>query len=95
MSRWALCVAFGLLLAGPAQAQEDELVRLRRAIAERRERVASFEREERGLFDAIRRRSAARNRGRGGARSATQLARRRRRPLRRFRGRGCTARTAR
>jgi septal ring factor EnvC (AmiA/AmiB activator) len=42
-----------LLLAGPALAQEDELVRLRRAIAERRERVASFEREERGLFEAI------------------------------------------
>jgi septal ring factor EnvC (AmiA/AmiB activator) len=39
--------------AAPARAQDDELASLRRAIAERRERVARFEREEAGLFDAI------------------------------------------
>jgi len=39
--------------AGGQRAQDGELERLRRAIAERRERVAAFEREERGLFDAI------------------------------------------
>jgi hypothetical protein len=50
---FALLLACALLVAAPALAQEDELVRLRRAIAERRERVASFEREERGLFEAI------------------------------------------
>ena len=53
MRRALAGLALALLLPVPAQAQEDELVRLRRAIAERRERVASFEREERGLFDAI------------------------------------------
>jgi septal ring factor EnvC (AmiA/AmiB activator) len=51
--RLACGLALALAVAGPALAQEDELVRLRRAIAERRERVASFEREERGLFAAI------------------------------------------
>jgi septal ring factor EnvC (AmiA/AmiB activator) len=51
---WLACaLAFALGVAGPAFAQEDELGRLRRAIAERRERVASFEREELGLFAAI------------------------------------------
>jgi septal ring factor EnvC (AmiA/AmiB activator) len=43
-----------LSLAAPALAQSgEELERLRRAIAERRERVAAFEREEQGLFAAI------------------------------------------
>ena len=48
-----LLVALALVLAAPARAQEDELARLRRVIAERRERVARFEREESGLFEAI------------------------------------------
>jgi septal ring factor EnvC (AmiA/AmiB activator) len=46
----------GLLATLPAAGErggDGELERLRRAIAERRERVAAFEREERGLFDAI------------------------------------------
>ena len=56
--RGALALALALVLAlgpaAPARAQDDdELGRLRRAIAERRERVARFEREERGLFEAI------------------------------------------
>jgi septal ring factor EnvC (AmiA/AmiB activator) len=55
--RAAWAAAFSCALAGaapsPARGQEDELARLRRAIAERRERVARFEREERGLFEAI------------------------------------------
>jgi septal ring factor EnvC (AmiA/AmiB activator) len=48
-------VALGLLLtlAAPALAQEEDLEALRRAITERRERVARFEREESGLFEAI------------------------------------------
>lgn len=57
MRRGALAaLALGLALAGPAAAQgrsDAELERLRRAIQERRERVAAFEREERGLFVAI------------------------------------------
>jgi septal ring factor EnvC (AmiA/AmiB activator) len=47
-------VALFLALAAPALAQSgDELGRLQRAIAARRERVARFERQESGLFDAI------------------------------------------
>ena len=49
----ALALALAFALAAPARAQEDELAALRRAIEERRERVARFEREERGLFEAI------------------------------------------
>jgi murein hydrolase activator len=46
--------AFSFALAAPAFAQSaDELARLQRAIAQRRERVARFERQESGLFDAI------------------------------------------
>jgi septal ring factor EnvC (AmiA/AmiB activator) len=54
VTRLALALAL-LVLAqtAPARAQEDELAKLRRAIAERRERVTRFEREERGLFEAI------------------------------------------
>ena len=47
-------LAAALALAAPAFAQgADELARLKRAIQERRERVARFERQEAGLFDAI------------------------------------------
>jgi septal ring factor EnvC (AmiA/AmiB activator) len=51
----ALWAVLALALAAPsfAQPKDAELERLRRAIQERRERVAAFEREERGLFDAI------------------------------------------
>jgi septal ring factor EnvC (AmiA/AmiB activator) len=51
LSALAVCLA----LAAPAAGQSggDELARLRRAIQERRERVAAFEREELGLFAAI------------------------------------------
>lgn len=49
----ALALALALGPAVPTAAQDDALARLRRAIAERRERVARFEREERGLFEAI------------------------------------------
>jgi septal ring factor EnvC (AmiA/AmiB activator) len=53
MRRPGVALALALALAAPAAAQDDELARLRRAIAERRERVAAFEREESGLFRAI------------------------------------------
>ncbi len=47
-------LVLALLLAGPGFAADDaELARLRRVITERRERVAQFERQERGLFEAI------------------------------------------
>lgn len=49
----ALACALAAAAPPPARAQDDDLARLRRAIAERRERVARFEREEAGLFDAI------------------------------------------
>jgi septal ring factor EnvC (AmiA/AmiB activator) len=52
--RCALALGLLLALAAPARAQEgDELEALRRAITERRDRVTRFEREERGLFEAI------------------------------------------
>jgi septal ring factor EnvC (AmiA/AmiB activator) len=51
--RRTLALGMLLALAAPARAQEGDLAAIRRAIAERRERVARFEREERGLFDAI------------------------------------------
>lgn len=53
----ALALAAGLLLAGPARTagddREQELARLRRAIQESRERVAEYERQQRGLLEAI------------------------------------------
>jgi septal ring factor EnvC (AmiA/AmiB activator) len=49
----AALAAAALSAAAPARAQEGDLEALRRAIAERRERVTRFEREELGLFDAI------------------------------------------
>jgi murein hydrolase activator len=53
MSRRAFALGLALLLAAPALAQDDELGRLQRAIQQRRERVARFERQESGLFEAI------------------------------------------
>ena len=53
MSRALVLVTLALALAAPARAQDDELDRLRAAIAERRARVARFERQESGLFEAI------------------------------------------
>ncbi len=52
----AAWIALGILAgaSGAAGEGEAELEVLRRAIEERRERVAAFEREERGLFEAIR-----------------------------------------
>ena len=52
--RRAVALAGAVALALPAAAQlGDDLERVRRAIAESRERVAAFEREERGLLDAL------------------------------------------
>lgn len=54
MRALAIALALALVPAGPGfAADDDELARLRRVIAERRERVAQFERQERGLFEAI------------------------------------------
>ena len=53
----ALGLAAGLVLGGLARAEgedrEQELERLRRAIQESRERVADYERQQRGLLEAI------------------------------------------
>jgi len=48
----ALCAGLALAFAASAQLDRD-LERVREAIAESRERVAAFEREERGLLEAI------------------------------------------
>jgi septal ring factor EnvC (AmiA/AmiB activator) len=53
----ALGIAAGLLLAGGVRAADDEreaeLERLRRAIQDSRERVADYERQQRGLLEAV------------------------------------------
>ena len=54
MIRSALAVACLLLLSAPAAAERGEdLERLREAIRASRERVATYEREERGLLETM------------------------------------------
>jgi septal ring factor EnvC (AmiA/AmiB activator) len=52
----ALAIAASLAIAAPARAadtREQELETLRAAIEQRKERIATFEREQKGLFDAL------------------------------------------
>jgi murein hydrolase activator len=52
--RWAAIVAFALAFAAAAQAQPAaDLEKIQAAIAASRDRVASYEREQRGLLEAI------------------------------------------
>lgn len=56
--RWLLLLPLAPALAGPASAQgektpAEDLKRLHQAIEESRSRVASYEREERGILDAL------------------------------------------
>ncbi|HEY8156762.1 MAG TPA: peptidoglycan DD-metalloendopeptidase family protein [Myxococcota bacterium] len=49
----AACLALGGLAHAAGEGREEELARLRRAIQESRERVADYERQQRGLLEAI------------------------------------------